>query len=196
MRRMNRVLSLAGLMAIAIGASPSSGLAQQTVPARAPEFRNVSAMLNGAIKGVVSDDVGGPLAGAMVSALGATMAMTVTDANGRFSLDKLPAGDYTLRAHLAGFAASRRENVRVGVTPASIYRLQLHKLESAVATTGAADGVTARPILAAGFDLPSIESGDSSAADDDHPHTDTAWRLRHLTRSILKDCRRGRDRER
>ena len=101
MRRMNRVLSLAGLMAIAIGASPSSGLAQQTVPARAPEFRSVSAMLNGAIKGVVSDDVGGPLAGAMVSALGATMAMTVTDANGRFSLDKLPAGDYTLRAHLA-----------------------------------------------------------------------------------------------
>ena len=128
MRRMNRVLSLAGLMAIAIGASPSSGLAQQTVPARAPEFRSVSAMLNGAIKGVVSDDVGGPLAGAMVSALGATMAMTVTDASGRFSLDKLPAGDYTLRAHLAGFAASRRENVRVGVTPASFYRLQLHKL--------------------------------------------------------------------
>ena len=47
--------------------------------------------------------------------------------------------------------------------------------------------MTARPILAAGFDLPSIESSDSSAADDDHPHTDTAWRLRHLTRSILKD---------
>ena len=27
---------------------------------------------------------------------------------------RLPEGDYTLRAHLAGFAASRRENVRVG----------------------------------------------------------------------------------
>ena len=125
----------------------------------------------------------------MVSALGATMAMTVTDANGRFSLDKLPAGDYTLRAHLAGFAASRRENVRVGVTPASIYRLQLHKLESAVATTG--DG--RRSDRAANprrrvSSLPSIESDDSSAADDDHSHTDTAWRLRHLTRSILKDA--------
>jgi carboxypeptidase family protein len=187
MRRMNRVLWLAGVMAFAIVASPSPGLAQQTAPARAPEFRTVSLLLNGAIKGVVSDDVGGPLAGAMVSALGATMAMTVTDANGRFSLDKLPAGDYTLRAHLAGFAASRRENVRVGVTPASIYRLQLHRLENAVATTGLTDGVTSRPILAAGFGLPSVESSDSSAADDDHPHTDTAWRLRHLTRSILKD---------
>ena len=187
MRRMNRVLSLAGVLALAIAASASPGFAQQTAPARAPEFRNVSLLLNGAIKGVVSDDVGGPLAGAMVSALGATMAMTVTDANGRFSLDKLPAGDYTLRAHLAGFAASRRENVRVGVTPASIYRLQLHKLESAVATTGSTDAVTARPILAAGFGLPSVDSTDPNAGDDDHSHTDTAWRLRHLTRSILKD---------
>lgn len=187
MRRIHRVLSLAGVLAIGIAASPSPGFAQQTAPARAPEFRNVSLLLNGAIKGVVSDEVGGPLAGAMVSALGATMAMTVTDSNGRFSLDKLPAGDYTLRAHLAGFAASRRENVRVGVTPASIYRLQLHKLETAVATTGSADGVTTRPILAAGFGLPPVDTSDSNAADDDHPHTDTAWRLRHLTRSILKD---------
>ncbi len=189
MRRINRVLSIAGVIAIAIAASPASGLAQQTAPARAPEFRNVSAMLNGAIKGVVSDDVGGPLAGAMVSALGATMAMTVTDANGRFSLDKLPAGDYTLRAHLAGFAASPREYVRVGVLPASIYRLQLHRLENAVASTGtAADGVTTRPIAAAGFGLPSVDSSaESNAAGDDHSHTDTAWRLRHLTRSILKD---------
>jgi hypothetical protein len=188
MVRMSRVLSAAGVLMIAGALSPSSGLAQQTVPARAPEFRNVSAVLNGAIKGVVSDDVGGPLAGAMVSVLGTTVAMTVTDSNGRFSLEKLPAGEYTLRAHLAGFAASRREYVRVGVTPASIYRLQLHKLEAAVATTGTTDGVTARPILAAGFGLPSVDSEDSKPADDDHSHTDTAWRLRHLTRSILKDA--------
>ena len=119
MGRMNRVLSAIGVAAIAAAASPASGLAQ-TAPARAPEFRNVSAVLSGAIKGVVSDDLGGPLAGAMVSALGTTMAMTVTDINGHFSIDKLPAGDYTLRAHLPGFVASRRENVRVGVTPASI----------------------------------------------------------------------------
>jgi hypothetical protein len=187
MGRITRVLSAAGVVAIATAVIPSPGLAQQTAPARAPEFRNVSAMLSGAIKGVVSDEGGGPLSGAMVSALGTTMAMTVTDANGRFSLEKLPPGDYTLRAHLAGFAASRRENVRVGVMPASIYRLQLHRLENAVATTGTAEGVTTRPILAAGFGLPSVESGDATTSDPDHPHTDTAWRLRHLTRSILKD---------
>jgi hypothetical protein len=188
MVRMSRVLSAAGVLIIAGGVSPSNGLAQQTVPARPPQFRSVSAVLSGAIKGVVSDEVGGPLAGAMVSVLGTTVAMTVTDSNGQFSLDKLPAGEYTLRAHLAGFAASRREYVRVGVTPASIYRLQLHKLETAIATTGTADAVTARPIVAAGFGLPSVESEESKPADDDHSHTDTAWRLRHLTRSILKDA--------
>jgi hypothetical protein len=191
MGRITRVLSAVGVVAMATAVSPPSSLAQQTVPARAPEFRNVSAALSGVIKGVVSDDLGGPLSGAMVSALGTTTAMTVTDATGHFSLDKLPAGDYTLRAHLPGFAASRREYVRVGVTPASIYRLQLHRLDGAVATTGTAsatEDVTARPILAAGFGLPSVESADSTTADDDHPHTDTAWRLRHLPRSILKDA--------
>ncbi len=186
MGRMKRVLSAAGLVAVATAASSSSALAQQ-VAGRAPEVRTVNAVIGGVIKGVVSDDHGGPLPGAMVSALGATMAMAVTDANGRFSIEKLPAGDYTLRAHLAGFSASRRETVRVGVTPASIYRLQLHRLETAVATTGTATEVTARPILAAGFGLPSVASSDAKDADDDHPHTDTAWRLRHLTRSILKD---------
>jgi type II secretory pathway pseudopilin PulG len=187
MGRIERVLSAAGVVALAAAASSSSALAQQHTAARAAEFRTVNAVLGGVIQGIVSDDRGGPLPGAMVSALGATMAMTVTDANGRFSLEKLPAGDYTLRAHLAGFAASRRETVRVGVTPASVYRLQLHRLETAVATTGTSTEVTTRPILAAGFDLPSVTSSNSTEADDDHPHTDTAWRLRHLTRSILKD---------
>ena len=184
MGRMNRVLSATGFVVVATAVAPSSVLAQQGA---VPELRTVSAIVAGAINGIVSDDRGGPVPGAMVSVLGATMAMTLTDVNGRFSLQRLPAGDYTLRAHLAGFAASRRENVRVGTTAPTVYRLQLHRLESPVATTGrSTESVTARPILAAGFDLPSIEMPDP-AADDDHSHTDTAWRLRHLTRSILKD---------
>ena len=188
MGRMNRVLSAAGFVAIATAAGPSFARADQSPSARAPQFRPVSAIIGGAINGIVSDERGGPLPGAMVSALGATMAMTVTDVNGRFSLEKLPAGDYTLRAHLAGFAASRRENVRVGLTSPAVYRLQLHRLDTAVATTGrTTEPVTSRPILAAGFGLPSIDAGEATASDDDHSHTDTAWRLRHLTRSILKD---------
>ena len=188
MGRMTRVLSAAGFLVAIAGAVSSSVQAQQR--AAAPEFRRVSAMVGGAINGIVSDDRGGPLPGAMVSALGATMAMTVTDANGRFSLQKLPAGDYTLRAHLAGFAASTRANVHVGFSASAVHRLQLRRLDFPVPTAGrATDTVTARPILAAGFGLPVIdmpETPETTAADDDHSHTETAWRLRHLTRSILK----------
>lgn len=188
MGRMTRVLSAAGFLVAIAGAVSSSVEAQQR--AAAPEFRRVSAIVGGSINGIVSDDRGGPLSGAMVSALGATMAMTVTDANGRFSLQKLPAGDYTLRAHLAGFAASTRANVHVGFSASAVHRLQLRRLDFPVPTAGrATDTVTARPILAAGFGLPTIEMPEmpeATAADDDHSHTETAWRLRHLTRSILK----------
>ena len=72
-------------MAVAAAASSSSALAQQAA-FRAPEVRTVTAVMGGVIKGIVSDEHGGPLPGAMVSALGATTAMTVTDASGRFSI--------------------------------------------------------------------------------------------------------------
>jgi hypothetical protein len=185
MGRIIGVLAAAGFLVVS-GAVSSSLQAQQR-PAGAPEFRRVSAIAAGAINGIVSDDRGGPLSGAMVSALGATMAMTVTDTQGRFSLQRLPAGDYTLRAHLAGFVASRRDNVRVGPAAPALYRLQLRRLELGTAATPATDTVTARPILEAGFGLPTIQMPETTAADDDHSHTETAWRLRHLTRSILKD---------
>lgn len=192
MGRWNRVLS-AALGTVATAAWPGSVLAQPSAvrpaPARPPELRTVAAVLGGAIDGTVSDERGGPLPGAMVTVLGATMAMTVTDAHGRFALDRLPAGEYTLRAHLNGFAASRRENVRVGTMASATYKVQLRRLDTAVATTGTApDTLPARPIIAAGFGLPQVETADvAGAAKDDHSHTETAWRLRHLARSILKD---------
>jgi hypothetical protein len=186
MGRIIRVLSAAGLVTIT-GALSSAVSAQYRSPG-SPEFRPVSAILAGTINGVVSDERGGPLSGALVSALGATTAMAVTDANGRFSIQKLPAGDYTLRAHLAGFAASRRDNVRVGTAAPALYRLQLHRLDLPVATAGSdADALTSRPILAAGFGLPTVEVPEAAATDDDHSHSETAWRLRHLPRTILKD---------
>jgi hypothetical protein len=187
MGRMTRVLSAAGFLVIITGGLSSAVYAQQRTPG-APEFRPVSAIVGGTINGIVSDERGGPLSGALVSALGAATAMAVTDANGRFSIQRLPAGDYTLRAHLAGFVASRRDNVRVGTTGSALYRLQLHRLDVPVATTGTgADALTSRPILAAGFGLPAVEMPDAAAAEDDHSHSETAWRLRHLPRSILKD---------
>lgn len=185
MVRMMRVLS--ALLVATAAVSPSSASAQP-VGTRIPEYGAVSAIVAGSISGIVSDDRGGPLSGAMVSVLGITTAMTVTDANGRFALNHLPLGEYTLRAHLAGFASSRRENVRVGPLAAAPYRLQLHRLDGAVAgTAGHTDEPVTRPILAAGFALPAVEASTPDSSDDTHSHTEVAWRLRHLTRSILKD---------
>lgn len=184
-RMMGGVLSAAFVVTTAATVGASSAAAQQA-SVRAPELRTVSAIVNGTINGIVSDERGGPLPGAMVSVLGATMAMTVTDANGRFSLNRLPVGEYTLRAHLAGFASSRRENVRVGPLASAPYKLQLRRLDSAARD----EPVSSRPILAAGFGLPAIEAAAPDGSGDTHSHTDTAWRLRHLTRSILKDSAR------
>jgi len=187
MGRNMRVLSAAFVMTTAAAVGPSSASAQQ-MSTRAPELRTVSAIVAGTITGSVSDERGAPLPGAMVSVLGATMAMTVTDAHGRFSLNRLPAGEYTLRAHLAGFASSRRENVLVGPRALSPYQLQLHRLDAAAGTSGRGDEpVTTRPILAAGFALPGVEAAAPDSSGDGHSHSDAAWRLRHLTRSILKD---------
>jgi hypothetical protein len=147
---------------------------------------------------VVSDDHGGPIAGAMVSALGTVTVAVITDATGFFSIDALPSGDYTLQAHRTGFLGSSRATVRVGGLLPALQRLQLRRLNSPVATSGTAEApVPTRPIMAAGFGLPegtladqadaSETSSDTTVARDDHPHNETAFRLRHIKRSILKD---------
>jgi hypothetical protein len=136
----------------------------------------------GSIQGVVSDDRGGPLSGAMVSALGATTAIVLTDGRGRFAIDALPPGQYMVRVHLAGFISTRRENVQVGAAPANLDRIQLHRVDRPIGTSG--NDATERPVLAAGLDAPQTDSTESS---DDHPHSEMAWRLRHVKRSVLKD---------
>jgi hypothetical protein len=142
----------------------------------------------GTISGTVIDEAGSALRGAMVSALGVTLASTVTDDKGQFTLNQLPAGEYLLRAHMLGFTASTGLMVRVGGTT-PFQRVQLRRIDGAVATTGTAP-VMARPIIAAGFDLPrGTEGTKGDPADaDGHPHDEAAWRTRHLPRSILKDA--------
>jgi len=178
-----------GLATYGVAAPAAQAQSPQVVPA---VERHAVHATRGRVSGSVSDERGGPLAGAMVSMLGVTMATTVADEVGHFTLEALPAGEYVLRAHMSGFAASPRQLVRVGVTPA-VYRLQLRRLDAPVATTGTGP-VEARPIVAAGFALPPGTQPDAHAGKDasaDHPHDETAWRLRHIKRSILKDRNAG-----
>ena len=193
MQRLNRVLA-ASVIASGVGTvgifSVSPALAQSA------QYQSVRAT-RGSITGIVSDDRGGPIGGALVSALGtAMMAKATTDASGFFAIEALPVGEYTIQAHRSGFAGSARAIVRVSGYAPSSQSLQLRRLEAAVATSGSAP-VEARPIMAAGIGLPGgtlADQPDGEKADsvdkdkDDHSHTETAWRLRHIKRSVLKDA--------
>jgi len=192
MRRLSRVLT-----AVAIGSvvfSTMGTIGASSALAQSAPYQSVRA-LRGSITGVVSDDRGGPISGALVSALGmTTTAKATTDATGWFSIDALPIGEYTLQAFRTGFVGSARATVRVSGLSPSLQRLQLRRLEGPVATAGTTTPVAARPIIAAGFGLPGATLADQPDSDtptdtvarDDHPHTETAWRLRHIKRSILK----------
>ena len=163
--------AIVGLTAVSVSA--------QTRPAKplfTPILQGQQARLTlGSIQGIVSDERGGPLAGAMVSALGVTTAMATTDARGRFLIQPLPSGQYILRVHLPGFVSTRRDGVRVSTMPTDVSKIQMRRLD---------DGspIVAHPILTAGIEIP---SGENPTASGDN-HTETAWRLRHIARSVLK----------
>ncbi|HEX5473812.1 MAG TPA: TonB-dependent receptor [Vicinamibacterales bacterium] len=176
MRRLTLVGALAGVLV----ATSVPGYAQ-TSPVRQASVQTARMML-GSIHGVVVDDRGGPLPGVMVSALGLRMAMAVTDVHGYFLIPELPPGEYVVSAHLAGFSAAPRALIRVEGHSTGTPAIQLRRLNA-----GADAPLAARPILAAGLELPSDPAAVDSASAGDHSHGETAWRLRHLPRSILKD---------
>ena len=60
------------------------------------------------IAGTIKDDKGAAIEGALVSALGATSSLTVSDTAGRFSL-ALPPGEYQIRVHREGYTSTFRE---------------------------------------------------------------------------------------
>jgi hypothetical protein len=187
MRRLTRLLSAAVVGAATFGASMPEAQAQAQSRTAVPEMQTVS-LARLSLTGVVTDERGGAVGGAMVTVAGETTAMTISDDHGRFEIDRLPPGEYILRAYLSGFTASPRKLVRVG-SSATDHELQMRRLSDVVGTTGVpADTVPSRPIIAAGFDLPRVEVDReaSAGADGDHPHSELAWRLRHLRRSILK----------
>ena len=161
------VVSLTAVSASAQGI----GMASRVQPQPHVQAR----LMLGSIQGVVTDDRGGPLAGAMVSALGAATLMATTDARGRFLIQPLPSGEYQIRVHLPGFVTSRRDGVRVNAaTTAEVSKIQMQR---------AAETLQARPIMAAGVVAPAAETPKGETTDN---HSEVAWWLRHLKRSVLK----------
>ena len=183
MRRQSTIVVAATLVCLVAPFTPASA---QTV--RPPDSTLARAGVVGSIRGLVLDTQGRPLGGAMVSALGSTVAFALTGRDGRFLFDALPPGAYTVRVHLDGFVPSQRQMVEVRSSSGpSVMSVALKALALSGVTT---DG---RPILAASvIPLEGARTGAESAADGasggdaDHDHGETAWRLRHLKRSVLK----------
>src|SRR4029434_7285919 len=59
------------------------------------------------LNGTVKDELGKPLSGAVVSALGSTSAFAVSNEDGQFTFRNLPPGPYLVRAHLQNYVPSR-----------------------------------------------------------------------------------------
>lgn len=138
----------------------------------------IAANDTGLIEGTVTDELGKPLDGVVISALGGTTAFAVSDQTGRYTLKQLPPGPYLVRAHLAGFLAARSTmvNVRPAGRSASSFTLRREGSpdaprisEAAVAAIGAAPA--SAPVKAEGRD-----------------ESELGWRLRHLKRGVLRDA--------
>src|SRR5690349_17900564 len=156
--------------------------------ARVQPVMHVASLAPGAILGNVQDERGAPVAGAIVSALGTTTVVAVSDRTGRFELRTLTPGPYLLRAHLSGYVASRGQVVEVRSSSRAVSSISLRRANgSANGELPALAGVGLAPTepVAVPGDGVGTSGTDSTAIDN---HGEVAWRLRHTRRGILKDA--------
>ena len=169
-RQQALLVMMAGLLCPAmslaqIAPRPASSSVPQLVSLTAAELR-----------GTVVDERSQPLAGVVISALGGTSAFAVSDRSGHFVLRDLSAGPYLVRAHLQGYTPARARIVQVSTSPRDI----------AIALTKVTGKSDQPQVLQAG--IAGVDGEDASTATDAaENHSEIAWRLRHLPRSVLKD---------
>jgi hypothetical protein len=174
--------ALGGLMTVGAPAVADA----QHVPGLPRAVGRVVSLQPGSIHGVVSDEVGTPVTGVMISAYGVTTAFAFTDRRGRFQFDALPPGPYLVRAYFKGFQAPAPTIVEVRPNGRALSSIALRKT----------DGTP--PVLAAGVSggaLPDFgeqavvenapREGEESTHIEEH---ETLWRLRHTRRGVLKSA--------
>jgi len=147
---------------------------------------HVASIAPGSIQGVVLDERGIPVAGATISALGATSAFAVSDRSGHFELRTLSPGPYVVRAHLAGFVASRGQVIDVRPSARMSSSIALHHVGGSTAPYPVLSaGVGEAPEPPPGPEAAAAPTPATSTGGDDH--SEVAWRLRHARRGVLKD---------
>lgn len=186
-------LASAAVGSLLVVGIPSASPAQQSA-ARAvssPIARLTSTAAPGSIAGVVRDDRGIAVPRVVVSALGAVTTVTLTDASGRFDFGALTPGPYLVRAHLAGYVAPRAQMIQVRASARAVSAIALRREDAPKilsAGIGLPDSTDASPVVAAAPAAQEASTADSPAQSDSPDETETAWRIRHARRSILKDA--------
>jgi hypothetical protein len=176
---MTRLLTVGPLALLVCAAMSVPAAAQMSRPALQPITQVASAM-QGELYGVVLDDRGQPLTGAVLSALGSTTAFAVSDRDGRFLFRNLPPGPYLVRAHLQGYIPARGR----------IIQINSGRTSSTISLTRRDQGDEPQ-VLAAGVGTTGVHTADADDEADKHDHGEVAWRLRHLKRSVLKEHESG-----
>ena len=175
---MTRLLTLGPLLVVVCLAAAPPAAAQFTRPSMQPVSQVAASHAD--LHGVVLDDRGQPLLGAVVSALGSSTAFAVSDREGRFAFRNLAPGPYLVRAHLQGYVPARGRVVQVTTTGRNT---------STIALTRRDQGDQPQ-VLAAGVGTTGVEPS-APEEPDTHDHGELAWRLRHLKRSVLKEVDAG-----
>jgi hypothetical protein len=166
--------ALGGLMLLG---APALSMAQARSSAQPVGW--LAALASGSIDGIVQDETGIPVAGAIVSAIGATTAAAVTDRNGRFELPTLSPGPYLVRAHLTGYVAPRAQVIEVRSSGRTSSSIALRRAGAPSLLTAGVGPNAEQPAPPGEDSAPSpLEGAD---------HGETAWRLRHARRGILKE---------
>jgi hypothetical protein len=149
-----------------------TGLAAGVASAQ-PLITQVASVATGTISGLVLDERGRPLPDVVISAVGGSTSFAVSDVSGQFTLQSLTPGPYLVRAHLEGYVGARSTIVTVRPSARTISTFTMRR-------EGGPDDPR---VVAAGA------AGVSDAADvaEGRDESETAWRLRRLKRSILKD---------
>ncbi|MDR1988987.1 MAG: carboxypeptidase-like regulatory domain-containing protein, partial [Acidobacteriaceae bacterium] len=166
------------LASVTAPAAAQSPAARQSVP----PLSRLGTFAPGALAGAVVDEQGLPVEGVVVSALGATTMVAVTDKDGHFEFGTLTPGPYVVRAHLTGYAAPRAQTIQILTSTRSTANLSLRHEGAAPAVVAAGFGgaAEAAPVAAA-------EPPPSAGAEQDGGVSETAWRVRHARASVLKD---------
>ena len=191
MTRVCRSIASAAVLGLVILLYASPGRAQAThpgAPAGDPPSTSHPGSAVGSVAGLVLDNRGAPIAGAMVSLVGRTVAAAMTDREGRFTVGGLPYGPYVVRAHLPGSRPSRTRAIQLESA-----RLTLPPVELPRAGAGGSDGGTRLAgfgdsgMTAARADAPAPAPVEHAGGDGAGDESEAAWFLRHLPRSVLKD---------